>query len=196
MCTVSWFATHSGYELFFNRDESRQRAIATAPIKRTSNACDFLSPVDEEAGGSWISTNQFGVTVCLLNLYLESSVQPSHGTKHSIDYVSRGEIISNLADVSSLDEIYTRLDQAHLNQYRTFRVFAIDSSALNILLIWDGIKLTVEYDVNAPKSSSSVETEKVVQTRKDLFRQNQLNSSDNREAFFCLLYTSPSPRDS
>ena len=46
MCTVSWFATRSGYELFFNRDENRQRAIATAPVKRASNACDFLSPTD------------------------------------------------------------------------------------------------------------------------------------------------------
>jgi len=32
MCTVSWFTTENGYELFFNRDESKQRTEALAPV--------------------------------------------------------------------------------------------------------------------------------------------------------------------
>jgi len=58
MCTVSWFLTESGYELFFNRDERISRAQALPPQKKVVDSCHALSPIDTEAGGSWISVNE------------------------------------------------------------------------------------------------------------------------------------------
>jgi len=161
MCTVSWFITPKGYELFFNRDESKSRAEARMPEKLTSATVDFLSPTDMQGGGSWVATNQLGITVCLLNLYTEIDLVESE------HYYSRGKIIRDIAHLASLDEIYQHVTKFDLSLFRTFRVFAIDSSGKNIVIAWNGKKLTLEHDTTAPKSSSSVDTQKVVAGRKD-----------------------------
>ncbi len=178
MCTVSWFVTPKGYELFFNRDESKKRAEALAPEKFTSATVDFLSPTDLQGGGSWVATNQLGITVCLLNLYTDIDLEESE------HYFSRGKIIRDIAYLASLDEIYQHITKFDLSFFRTFRVFAIDSSGKNILIAWNGEKLTIEHDASAPKSSSSVDTQKVVAGRKALFKEVGLQNSTDRAAFF------------
>lgn len=177
MCTVSWFSTPKGYELFFNRDESIKRVEALPPESLLGNACEFLSPTDEQGGGSWVATNQFGITVCLLNLYTNIDLIESE------HFVSRGQIVRDLADVSSLNAIYEQVNSFNLTQFRTFRVFAIDVSGKNIILAWDGKELAVESDTKAPKSSSSVDTLKVVAGRKKLFQDIGLLNSNDRAAF-------------
>ncbi len=180
MCTVSWFTTPSGYELFFNRDESRQRVEALPPEVFTDKSCEFLSPTDAQGGGSWIAVNQFGITACLLNLYTEADlVESDH-------FVSRGKVIRDIADVESLAEVRERVSSFDLTQFRTFRVFAIDTAGKNILLIWNGMELLIEYDTRSPKSSSSVDTEAVRDGRKAMFHEAGLETSTDREAFFAF----------
>ena len=178
MCTVSWFTTPKGYELFFNRDESKKRTAALAPEKFSSATVDFLSPTDMQGGGSWVASNQLGITVCLLNLYTNIDLVESE------HYLSRGKIIRDIAHLASLREIYQHIAKFDLSLYRTFRVFAIDDSGKNILIVWNGKKLTFEHDTAAPKSSSSVDTQKVVNGRKALFKKIGLQNSTDRAAFF------------
>lgn len=177
MCTVSWFATPKGYELFFNRDESIKRIEALPPEYFSGDKCDFLSPTDEQGGGSWVATNQFGITVSLLNLYTDIDLVESE------HYISRGQIVRDLADATSLNEVFERVSGCDLAKFRTFRVLAIDVLGKNILLAWNGKKLTVDSDTQAPKSSSSVDTLKVVAGRKSMFRDAGLQDSTDRAAF-------------
>ncbi len=177
MCTVSWFTTPTGYELFFNRDESRKRTEALPP-EPFSGSCQFLSPTDKQGGGSWMAVNQFGITVCLLNLYSEIDLLESD------HFVSRGKVIRDIADVASLDEVYERISLFNLSEFRTFRVFAIDVTGKNILLSWNGKELLVENDTVAPKSSSSLDTVVVRDGRKAMFREAGLQDSVDRNAFF------------
>lgn len=177
MCTVSWFTTPKGYELFFNRDESKKRTEALPPEILSGETCEFLSPTDVQGGGSWVATNQFGVTVCLLNLYTDIDlVESDH-------YVSRGEIIREIAGISSINAVYEHISNYDLSEFRTFRVFAIDVSGKNILLAWNGQVLSVENDTLPPKSSSSVDTLQVVSGRKALFKNAGLDKSKNRADF-------------
>src|SRR5271166_4952326 len=67
MCTLSWIRDEDGYQLFFNRDEKLSRKSAMPPRQATRDGVRFLAPVDGDFGGSWIATNEIGVSVCLLN---------------------------------------------------------------------------------------------------------------------------------
>ncbi len=70
MCTVSWlFSGDSGYDVFFNRDESRERKPALRPEIRESGAVRFVAPTDGDFGGTWLAVNERGVTVGVLNRY-------------------------------------------------------------------------------------------------------------------------------
>ena len=69
MCTASWLIEADGYELFCNRDESKMRQPAAPPALRERLSVKFLAPADGDFGGSWISVNEFGLSLCLLNFY-------------------------------------------------------------------------------------------------------------------------------
>jgi len=178
MCTVSWFLTDSGYELFFNRDERISRAKALPPQKKRVETCNTLSPIDKEAGGSWISVNELGLSVCLLNLYTQSSLPEG-----SSSFTSRGVIIQKLMSCYDLQSVSNKVSQFDLSQFRTFRVLAIDAQGNNIMFIWDGIKLAVEMGTQSPKSSSSLEGDKVRETRKAIYRDKDLDSCTDRQQF-------------
>jgi len=103
MCTVSWFLTDSGYELFFNRDERISRAKALPPQKKRVETCNTLSPIDKEAG----------LSVCLLNLYTQSSLPEG-----SSSFTSRGVIIQKLMSCYDL-QIHNRLN--HLPRWMAIK---------------------------------------------------------------------------
>ena len=67
MCTISWIHDKDGYQLLCNRDEKLTRKSALEPRLAVRNGTRFLAPVDGDFGGTWIATNEFGVSVCLLN---------------------------------------------------------------------------------------------------------------------------------
>lgn len=180
MCTVSWFTTKNGYELFFNRDESRIRAEALPPQVRVAQNCSVLSPIDTEAGGSWIAVNHFGITVCLLNLYTKTDQQSK------ADFISRGFIIKDLMCCVSIADVIKQIEKFDLTQFRTFRVLAMDAQTNTVLLVWDGNQLTQEINPVSPKSSSSLHSEQVRDTRKSLYRELGLNKSDDRSRFLAF----------
>ena len=177
MCTLTWFVKNDGYELFFNRDERKSRSHAQSPNIFQRNQVSYISPTDSDAGGTWIATNQFGVTVCLLNHYQFEQIESYKA------WTSRGEMVraySDISDISRLDLEFMNID---LSDFRAFRMFLIDPTGRNRLCIWDGHKAKIEVDVLGPKSSSSVSAKEVKQDRKKLFKDLGLQLSKNREDY-------------
>ncbi len=173
MCTMTWFKTEQGYELFFNRDEQLSRQRALLPTFQSEKEVAYVSPTDADAGGTWIALNQFGVTVCLLNHYQFQQIETYK------DWTSRGEIVRSFATISSTIEAKRQFEILNLDMYRAFRLFIIERSGKNALFIWDGHKARIEYNVKAPKSSSSVNAKSVKAGRIKQFYDAGLDKSTN-----------------
>jgi len=168
---MTWFVKEDGYELFFNRDERKSRRRAQLPTSQLNDGVQYLSPTDADAGGTWIATNQFGVTVCLLNHYQFEQIETYK------NWTSRGEMVRQFATTASLSEAESLFDSLDLDDYRAFRMFIIDHKGGNRLCVWDGHSARIERDVTTPKSSSSVDAKRVKSIRKNLFANLNLVES-------------------
>lgn len=177
MCTVSWFKTPQGYELFFNRDEIKTRRRAQKPVIYDDRGTTIISPTDTDAGGTWISTNHFGLTLCLLNHYEKEQFIP-----HT-DWLSRGDIIRHLVAYKSLAKIENEFAKLDLAQFKPFRLYVLNRQGRSVFFTWDGQQMEKEYDIDSPRSSSSFKPEKVKQTRKQLYITKQLLDSTDRQAY-------------
>jgi len=177
MCTMSWFKTEEGYELFFNRDEQKKRRRAILPEVYTDAAVQVISPTDADAGGTWISVNEFGLSFCLLNHYEKEQLIP-----HT-DWVSRGEIIRTLARFTDLDSVVRAFSDIDLSKFKPFRLFVLSAEGKSYFYTWDAVELVVEQDIITPRSSSSFEPEKVRTARKVLFKTMGLHESTVREEY-------------
>ena len=67
MCTLTWRTAGGGYEVFFNRDERRTRPPARPPAVHRAAGVSYVSPIDAEAGGTWLAVNELGTTLALEN---------------------------------------------------------------------------------------------------------------------------------
>jgi hypothetical protein len=128
MCTVSWLRTAGGYVLFCNRDEKRTRMKAAIPRIRARNGVRFAAPVDGNFGGTWISANEYGVAVCLLN-------GPAQGRRGSR---SRGHLVLDLADALSAADVMERAASADLDRLSSFTLLALDRTKAAAVFKWDG----------------------------------------------------------
>jgi hypothetical protein len=137
MCTVSWLSRPDGYELFFNRDERRDRPARGPELLRTG-AVRYLAPHDAEAGGTWIAVNEFGVTVSMTNQYPDP-VPPAPR-----DPVSRGLLLQSLVDARSPAVVEDRAHRLDLTRFRPFAIAAFAPTAPPLILRWDGRTLGVE----------------------------------------------------
>ena len=54
MCTITWLAEPDGYQVFFNRDEKRDRKPARPPAVYETQGLQSVYPVDGKAGGTWL----------------------------------------------------------------------------------------------------------------------------------------------
>ncbi|NNC99254.1 MAG: hypothetical protein HKN85_03640 [Gammaproteobacteria bacterium] len=177
MCTMTWFVKAGGYELFFNRDERVSRRHAELPTVQQADGVTYISPTDTDAGGTWIAVNHFGITVCLLNHYQFEQIVTYK------KWISRGEIVRQLAVVKTLAAAEQQFSKLELNDYRAFRMFTIDQFGNNRLCVWDGHTPRVEENVSTPKSSSAVDAMHVKTVRKQLFSQLGLATSQNSDDF-------------
>ena len=100
-----------------NRDEKRDRLAALAPVVLKSGKRRVVFP-REPAGGTWISANDAGVCLALINWH-RIEREPSD------DILSRGLVIRELAGKSTDDEIATALRKLPLRKLRPFRMIAI-----------------------------------------------------------------------
>ncbi|AAZ24367.1 NRDE family protein [Colwellia psychrerythraea] len=171
MCTVSWLVDNNDYHVFFNRDEQRSRSLAIAPKPLSINNTSTLMPIDPDGNGTWISTNEFGLSLCLLNYY--------QGIKPQGALISRGLLVKTLSAKKTLQEAHQALSQSTLNDYASFSLlaFGFDASGQFVQQTWqwNGEQLT-KIELNSPFTSSSVEFEHVSTSRLALANRMPMRS--------------------
>jgi len=176
MCTISWLIKDNNYHIFFNRDEQRSRACAISPHIMNVKDTQVLLPIDPSGNGSWISTNEFGLTLCLLNYY--------QGSTPKGILTSRGLLLKNLSSFSSVKDIDIHLRKLKFQQYASFSLlaFELDDNGLvsKKAWQWNGKELTSVF-LNSPFTSSSVSFEEVSQSR--LLLAQQLLEPQSIDAF-------------
>lgn len=134
MCTATWLRGNAWYELRFNRDESVTRSIAEPPRQRQLRNTAYVAPKDPDGGGTWLLVNQHGVSLALLNAYEDQAMAAPQPR------ISRGLLVSALADITSANAITTRLQTTRPADYAPYWLLAIDPvSALS--LHWNGQQL-------------------------------------------------------
>lgn len=182
MCTVTWFTGSNGFELFSNRDERRTRLREDGPREYEQSGTRFIAPRDGEAGGTWITVNEFGVVLCLLNNYQAESALPAELAR------SRGLLVLELADCESLDEVSARTPIDELARHRGFRLLAIEPGSNSRLIEWDGSFRRESAAPSAPLVSSSVDPDGAQRLRSKLYRE--LDAEDDLRAAHLAFHAS------
>ncbi len=177
MCTASWLISDNGYQVFFNRDELKTRKQAKPPARKEQYNIRYLAPVDSDAGGTWISVNEFGITLCLLNNYANTQ-QPNN-----VNYLSRGQIIGSMAHVDCLDTLIARLTKVSLTSFKPFNLLMFEPGKDPCRLAWDGQQQHLYRNTNMPITSSSFKTEEVLKSRLNQLRDKHKCSEDRLIAF-------------
>jgi hypothetical protein len=117
MCTVAFHPGRDDYVLGMNRDEQRTRAIGRPPAERRVGDLRLLAPA-EPSGGTWIATDETGITWALINWY--SIPARARGAIQS-----RGNVIPGVAAAREPGEASERLRQLPLGQTHPFRLIGV-----------------------------------------------------------------------
>lgn len=161
MCTLTWEIFSGGYELHFNRDESRARPKADLPELNIRSGVSIIAPRDPEAGGTWISVNQAGISLCLLNNY--------DAARHIKAKTSRGILVSSLSiaqDIAEVQKLFAPLD---LTQYSAFDLFVFSPDQNPLQISWDGATCSKKQTTTSFASSSGFDTQEVIAGRNEQY---------------------------
>ncbi len=167
MCSVSWLLEENGYQVFFNRDEQKTRALAMPPKQYQVNGVDIIMPLDPTGGGSWISINEFGLSLCLLNNY--------QGIVPDGPLVSRGLLLKNVSssrNIAQLTEAFHRLELSSFAPF-TLLAFAPNLTQHNGVVVaykWDGVQQSI-VETDSPLFSSGVDLARVQAYRQAKYDQ-------------------------
>jgi hypothetical protein len=159
LCTVTWTRHDGGYHLFSNRDERFTRGVASPPLLREKDGVRFLAPLDSDRAGTWIGTNEFGLSLCLLN---------GPARKGATGCRSRGLLLLDLMDSRSRAALCVRIQAAELSQHLPFSIVAIQPDAPAMVACWNGTTLGLDPDAEgrAPLVSSSFDPDGVESARR------------------------------
>ena len=108
-----------------NRDEKRNRFAALPPEIVEFENHRAIFPL-EPAGGTWISVNDAGVCLALINWH-RIERQPKNDT------LSRGLVVKELAGKSTAEEIATAVKKLPVRKLRPFRLIAIVPRARRVI---------------------------------------------------------------
>lgn len=149
MCTVTWVRRPDGYDLLCNRDERTTRLPATGPETRELRGLRYISPLDGNFGGTWITVNELGVTLCLLNAYGDDIVpEPPQG------WTSRGLLLADLADSEDAQDARRRILDRDLSVFRPFVLLIAAPHWSPTQVRWTGQSLEMDGTVRPPIVSS------------------------------------------
>jgi len=157
MCTVSWIYQDDGYQLLCNRDERRTRAKALPPKILTQNGVRFIAPIDGDFGGTWIATNEFGVSICLLNGHPRESARPR---------LSRGMVVLKLIAAASVRRVQELLGSLDLSTFASFTLAALQTGQPATVVEWSGAELAARDPGVCLLTSSSYDWEAVQLARR------------------------------
>ena len=132
MCTLSWIRRLDGYHVFFNRDERRTRVAGLPPEPGERGGIRWLAPRDGESHGTWIGSNNRGVTLAILNRWHESPVATDG------PWTSRGLLVRDLLDAPLQDEVARRLEATDLRVYQPFTLAAFETGMDVSVFAWTG----------------------------------------------------------
>jgi uncharacterized protein with NRDE domain len=151
MCTLTWLHHGDGFEIFFNRDEKRERAAELPPESFERDGVRFLAPRDGQDHGTWIGANDRGLAVALLNRYVPDAGPPR------AEFRSRGLLLLDLLTSHHRGEVGERLAETELERYKPFSLFAADPAGRARLFEWTGwhFEETEDPDALMPLASSS-----------------------------------------
>lgn len=190
MCSLTWLATEDGYELFFNRDESRERLPARPPGLELRDGLEILAPTDADAGGTWLGINAYGLTVGLLN---GKGLAPAPKAP-----LSRGLLVRGLLDATDTYEVERRLRAMDLTDRRAFRLVALEPGADLSSAEWDGRELRCERlgAEGLPLSSSSLDPDGALENRQRVLGGLREDSGDLSEHLLDAFHHSHDPKPS
>jgi hypothetical protein len=177
MCTVTWLFEECGYQLFCNRDEKFTRQPALPPRIQTRDQVRFIAPEDGDHGGAWIATNEFGVTVCLLNGPASPPPEMSR---------SRGLLVLDLVTFPSTTQIREHMQVANLSVYPPFTLAVIEPGKPALLVEWNSSRRTIseQRDRQFMLTSSSFDSGRVIASRQEYYASvNGSPSIDRLRAF-------------
>jgi transport and Golgi organization protein 2 len=165
MCTISWIHDKDGYQLLCNRDEKLTRKSALEPRLAVRNGTRFLAPVDGDFGGTWIATNELGVSICLLN----GANLTGSETHAAAPGRSRGLLLLDLIPLPSVAAICNRLRETDISAFAPFTLAALEPGHPAAVLEWDGSKKTLLFEEadRLMLTSSSFDSEEVRRSRQD-----------------------------
>ena len=173
MCTATWIYSHDSYELFFNRDELHTRAPAIPPHVQEVKGIRYVAPMDPDGGGTWIGTNEYGLTAALLNFYpgVDSTQRsPFIGPREGM--ISRGEIVCSAMAYRTVDGVASMLESNELARYNPFTLLCISSEGGPVRMQWFD-EFLVDKSPKMPLSSSSFRTGPVIANRISTFAKMQ-----------------------
>jgi hypothetical protein len=123
MCSVIILRrpTHPRFPLLLaaNRDEVATRS-STPPGRHWPDRPDVVAGRDDEAGGSWLGLNDFGVVAAILNR--QGTLGAEAGKR------SRGELVLEALDHADADEAATALAHLDPEAYRPFNLLVADAA--------------------------------------------------------------------
>jgi hypothetical protein len=162
MCTVTWLHEEGGYHLFCNRDEKLTRKPELPLRLGVRDGVRYLAPIDGDFGGTWIATNEFGVSLCLLN--------GTAGLRPAV-VRSRGLLLLDLVSSRSLEEVVDTVEATDLTLYAPFTLAALSPGKAATVIEWDGSRSVVrsQPDLCYMLTSSSFETDAVKKARAEEF---------------------------
>jgi hypothetical protein len=121
------------------------------------------------------------LTLGILNGYRSSDANDSR------EYRSRGLLLADLAPASGIDEVEGRIHALDVEQYRSFRLVALDSQTPVWVAEWDRERVEVDRDAEnrLPLISSSFEETEVGRKRREEYARatGAAPSLDLLEAF-------------
>ena len=164
MCTISWFYHEHGYELFFNRDESRERPKADIPRIHNGSVRSIM-PIDPQGGGTWLGVNEYGISCALLNFY--QGVLPKGALR------SRGQIVSSLMACKDVDSVANAIGALELSRHAPFSLLVFPPDGDNVGSImwqWTGRSLDRVQQIS-PLISSAYDFSSVRESRHSMYQE-------------------------
>lgn len=112
-----------------NRDERTDRPSVPPRLTTISDGPNILAPRDEEAGGTWLGTNEAGIFTAITNKWTEDELPATR---------SRGLLVDDVLHTQSADEAARLVEEAlRQEDYEGFLLVVADADRA-ILLEWDG----------------------------------------------------------
>ncbi len=181
MCTVSWRLApeRRSYQLWFNRDEQRTRAIAEPPRLHRAGDTSFLCPIDPRGGGTWLSINTHGLTVCLLNNY----AAPAPRANGSAPTLSRGALVLAAAPSGNLDAIERLVREPRWQFLPGFHLLALARDGQSRSWLWDCATLVTHENPPAPLTTSSFDSTRIIAERLGVFQKLPARDSAQLAAY-------------